>query len=191
MKVLADTKPPLGWAKSFVLMLAAAVCFHLAYTPLHHPVFGVFIFGYALCLTQLTHQKTVRRAFYFGLATGLLCIAPQLICFWEIFSTAAIVLWLVLAFWIGLFAAIVCACIRRWGRARAMWLVPFIWTGLEYFRSELYYLKFSWLNIGYALLPQMSGSGQYFIGMYGTWVVVFSAFASILVPLAANENVIG
>ena len=92
--------------------------FSLAYTPLQHPAFGLFIFGYAICLTQLTHQKTVRRAFYFGLATGYLCIAPQLICFWEIFNAAAIVLWLVLAFWIGLFAAIVCACNRRWGRAK-------------------------------------------------------------------------
>ncbi len=36
-----------------------------------------------------------------------------------------------------------------------MWLIPIIWTGLEYFRSELYYLKFSWLNIGYALPEQL------------------------------------
>ena len=164
MKLLADTKPPLGWMKSFVLMAAAVICFHLAYTPLQHPAFGLFIFGYAICLTQLTHQKTVRRAFYFGLATGYLCIAPQLICFLEIFNAAAIVLWLVLAFWIGLFAAIVCACVRRWGRAKAMWLVPFIWTGLEYFRSELYYLKFSWMNVGYVLPPQLNGLGMYSLG---------------------------
>jgi len=171
MKPLADTKPPLGWMKSFVLLSVAVICFHLAYTPLQHPAFGLFIFGYAICLTQLTHQPTVRRAFYFGLATGFLCIAPQLICFWEIFNAAAIVLWLVLAFWIGLFAAIVCACIRRWGRAKAMWLVPFVWTGLEYFRSELYYLKFSWLNVGYALPV-----GSALFGMYGVGFFIFAVF---------------
>jgi apolipoprotein N-acyltransferase len=163
----------LGWIESLLLMLMAVACFHLAYTPLHHPLFGIFIFGYAICLTQLAHQKTVRRAFYFGLATGFLCIAPQLVCFREIFSAAAIVLWLILAFWIGLFAAIVCACIRRWGRARAMWLVPFIWTGLEYFRSELYFLKFSWLNVGYAL-PVV----DHLLGMYGAGFVVFLFFAA-------------
>ena len=173
MKLLADTKPPLGWMKSFVLMAAAVICFHLAYTPLHHPAFGLFIFGYAICLTQLTHQKTVRRAFYFGLATGFLCVAPQLVCFWEIFNAAAIVLWLVLAFWIGLFTAIVCACIRRWGRAGAMWLVPFIWTGLEYFRSELYYLKFSWLNVGYAF-PQIDLIPLDIFGMYFVGFLAFS-----------------
>ena len=30
-------------------------------------------------------------------------------------------------------------------------LIPFVWIGLEYFRSELYYLRFSWLNAGLRL----------------------------------------
>ena len=154
-------------------MLAAVVCFQLAYTPLQHPAFGFFIFGYAICLTQLTHQKTVRRAFYYGLATGFLCVAPQLTCFWKIFNVGAVALWNVLAFWIALFSATVCACNRRWGRARAMWLVPFIWTGLEYFRSELYYLKFSWMNVGYAF-PRFELIPFDIFGMYGVGFLAFS-----------------
>jgi len=173
MKLLKGPPPPLSWGKSFLFAALAVVCFHLAYTPLQHPAFGLFIFGYAICLVQLTNQKTVRRAFYFGLAVGFLCVAPQLHCFWEIFSTAAIVLWLILAFWIGLFTAIVCACIRRWGETKAMWLVPFIWTGLEYFRSELYYLRFSWLNIGYAL----SGIHLIPFAIFGIYGIGFVAFA--------------
>ena len=170
MKLQKGPQPPLSWGKSFLFAALAVVCFHLAYTPLQHPAFGLFIFGYALCLVQLTNQKTVRRAFYFGLVVGFLCVAPQLHCFWEIFNAAAIVLWLIMAFWIGLFVAIVCACIRRWGNIRAMWLVPFIWTGLEYFRSELYYLKFSWLNVGY-VLPV----ADHIFGMYGVGFLVFAA----------------
>ena len=168
----------LSWGKSFLFAALAVVCFHLAYTPLQHPAFGLFIFGYAIFLVQLTNQKTVRRAFYFGLAVGFLCVAPQLYCFGEIFGAAATVLWLILAFWIGSFTAIVCACIRRRGKVRTMWLVPFIWTGLEYFRSELYYLKFSWLNVGYALPAQLSGFGAYHIGMYGVGFLVFVLAAS-------------
>lgn len=156
-------------------MSVAVICFHLAYTPLKHPAFGIFIFGYAFTLTQLAHQPSVRWAFYVGLVAGFLCIAPQLICFWEIFSVAAIVLWLILAFWIGLFTAIVCACIHRWGQAKAMWLTPFIWTGLEYFRSELYYLKFSWLNVGY-VLPLVSSH----VGMYGCGFLVFLCCAAFV-----------
>ena len=180
MKLLKGPQQPLSWAKSFLFAALAVVCFHLAYTPLRHPAFGWFIFGYAICLVQLTNQKTVRRAFYFGLAVGFFCVAPQLHCFWEIFSAAAIVLWLILAFWIGLFTAIVCACIRRWGKVRAMWLAPFIWTGLEYFRSELYYLKFSWLNIGYALPVSLNGIGIYGMGFLGFAIIAGLFYASLI-----------
>jgi apolipoprotein N-acyltransferase len=138
------------------------------HTSTKYPLTGLLIFGYAYGLVRLTNQPGVRRAFYFGLATGFLCYAPQLYFFWNIFGPAAVVLWLVLAFWIGLFAAIVCGSIRRWGKGRAAWLIPIIWTGLEYFRSELYYLKFSWLNAGYAL-PLASA----LLGMYGAGLLIF------------------
>ncbi len=137
---------------------------------------GLFIFGYAYFLVRLTDQPTVRRAFYFGLTAGFLCAAPQLFFFWEIFGTAAIVLWLVFAFWIGLFAAIVCGCILRWGKSKAMWLIPVVWTGIEYFRSELYYLKFSWLNVGYAF-PNFPITPFDVFGMYGVGFLGFSIIA--------------
>ena len=88
---------------------------------------------------------------------------------------AAIVLWLVLAFWIGLFAAIVCGSIRRWGKVKAAWLIPIVWTGIEYFRSELYYLKFSWLNIGYT---STIGSGVF--GMFGVGLFVFALVVGLI-----------
>lgn len=156
-----------SWKKSLLWLALAVACFHGVYTSLKYPAAGLLIFGYAYALVRLVNQPTVRRAFYFGLATGFLCDAPQLFFFWQIFSIAAIVLWIVAGFWIGLFAAISCGCIKRWGRARAIWLIPIIWTGTEYFRSELYFLKFSWLNIGYAL-PW----GTHLFGMYGIGFVV-------------------
>ena len=131
----------LGWTKSFLWMAFAVVCFHGAYTSIQFPLLGLLIFGYAYGLIRLTDQPNVRRAFYFGLATGYLCYAPQLFFMWRIFSIAAIVLWLVLAFWVGLFGAIICGCLRRFGKNHALWLVPFVWTGIEYFRNELYYLN--------------------------------------------------
>jgi apolipoprotein N-acyltransferase len=155
--------PPV-WKKSFLWLALAVVSFHLAYTSLKFPAAGLLIFGYAFGLVKLTDQPNVRRAFYFGLATGLLCYAPQLFFFWRIFNIAAVVLWLVLAFWVGLFAAIVCGCLRRWGKVKTKWLIPFVWMGIEYFRSELYYLKFSWLNIGFALPQQFDWIGVYGIG---------------------------
>ena len=57
-----------------------------AYTSIQFPLLGLLIFGYAYGLVRLTVQPNVRRAFYFGLATGYLCYAPQLFFMWRIFS---------------------------------------------------------------------------------------------------------
>jgi apolipoprotein N-acyltransferase len=59
--------------------------------------------------------------------------------------------------------------------------LPILWTGLEYFRSELYYLKFAWLTPGLAfgkgLLVQS-------LGVYGTGFMTTAAgaLAAILPP---------
>jgi apolipoprotein N-acyltransferase len=180
MNIQKPSAEPLGWKKSFLWLAVAVVFFHAAYTSIHFPAAGLLIFGYAYGLVKLTEQPTVRRAFYFGLATGFLCYAPQLFFFWNIFGPGAIVLWLVLAFWVGLFTAIVCGCFRRWGKVKTAWLIPIVWTGIEYFRSELYYLKFSWLNVGYALPAQTSGFGVVHLGMFGAGFVIF--LAAVLFP---------
>jgi apolipoprotein N-acyltransferase len=190
MNVLKSLVNPIDWKKSLLWLLLAVACFHLAYASIKFPALGLFIFGYAYFLVRLTDQPTVRRAFYFGLATGFLCAAPQALFFWGIFGPAAIVLWIVFSFWIGLFVAIVCGCFRRWGKIKTVWLIPIIWTGLEYFRSELYYLKFSWLNVGYTLshfqiLP-FSYWGMYGIGFlaFAIAAMFFSLRHRIAVPIA-------
>src|ERR1035438_5190706 len=103
MNIQKPSANPSGWGKSFLRLALAVVCFHAAYTSIHFPTAGLLIFGYAFGLVRLTDQPSVRRAFYFGLTTGFLCYAPQLLFFWNIFGAAAIVLWLILAFWVGLF----------------------------------------------------------------------------------------
>jgi apolipoprotein N-acyltransferase len=166
-----------NWKESLLWVVIGAGCFNLAYEWVSLPVMGLWIIGYALALVRLTNQSSVRRAFYFGLATAYLSYAPQLLFMWNIFGPAAIVLWLVLAFWVGLFAAIICGARRRWGGGVAFWLIPVVWTGVEYFRSELYYLKFSWMNIGYAL-PVFGGANAFVsLGMYGEGFLLFALVA--------------
>ena len=178
MKFLKSSAKPLSWGESFLCLALAVALFQLAYAPVKIPAAGLLIFGYAYFLVRLTDQPTVRRAFYFGLTAGFACAAGQAFFFWGIFGPAAIVLWLVFAFWIALFTAISCGCVQRWGRSKAAWLIPFIWTGIEYFRSELYYLKFSWLNVGYAF-PNFPIAPVDIFGMYSIGFSVF-VIASIL-----------
>jgi apolipoprotein N-acyltransferase len=160
MSDLRSVTSPLSWPKAAMFMAIAVVCFHLAYL---HRVPPLMI-GYVICLVQLARLPTTRRAYYAGLVTAILCVAPQLTCFWKIFGPAAIALWYILAFWIAAFTSITGAALRRFGPVRTAILIPFLWMGLEYFRSELYYLKFSWMNVGYAF----SGFPARVFGMYGT-----------------------
>ena len=130
-------------------------------------------------------HRPPRVLFRAGDGISLLCAATVFLL--AHFRPGAIALWLVLAFWVGLFAAIVCGSIRRWGKVKAMWLVPMVWTGLEYFRSELYYLKFSWLNIGYALSDfRFNPFGV--LGMYGVGFLVFAIVAVFIIPTFAQAN---
>jgi apolipoprotein N-acyltransferase len=161
MSEIRSATVPLAWSKAALFMAGAVACFHLAY--LHN--FPPLIIVYVICLTQLARMATTRRAYYAGLITGFLCVGPQLTCFWKIFGPAAVALYYILGFWIGIFTATSSAALRRFGPVKTMILVPFLWMGLEYFRSELYYLRFSWMNVGYAF----SGDwlGLHFVGMYG------------------------
>jgi apolipoprotein N-acyltransferase len=164
-------KPPgVSWLSSgrntALIIVAAVVCFHLAYGAGEGSAAQLFIIGYVIALAHLARLGSARSAFYAGLVTGFLCYAPQLTFFWTVFSYPAIALWLVLAFWIALFAALAQATLARWGITITAIVLPFLWTGLEYFRSELYYLKFSWLNVAYAM-PAWIGNSLPWAGMYG------------------------
>jgi apolipoprotein N-acyltransferase len=186
MNIPGQPAEALGWKKSFLYLALAIVCFNVAYASLKIPVLDWLIFGYVYCVIQLANQPNVRRAFYFGLGAGFACAAGQAFFFWNIFHAAAVILWLVFAFWIGLFVAISCGCLRRWGQTKAVWLIPFIWTGLEYFRSELYYFKFSWLNIGYAF-SNVPHFPFHPFGMYGTGFLVVLIAAIVSYRKAATK----
>jgi len=154
----------------------AVVSFHLAYSS---PKLSFLIVGYLFGLLQLARAQTGRQAFYFGLAVGVLTAAPQLSCFWAIFGPSAIALWLVVAFWVGLFVALARMCLVRFGPRWGVLLIPFLWTGLEYFRSELYYLRFSWLNVGYAFSGSAVLPALNWLGMYGAGFLAMAAAVAI------------
>ncbi len=126
---------------------AAAAAFCIAYATPFLSWFAVF---YVFALLQLARAATWRKAFYPGLGAGFVIGAAHLDFFWRIFGPGAAALWLVFAVWIGFFTLLSRQCLRRFGPGWWVVLVPFMWLGLEYFRSELYYLRFSWCSPGMA-----------------------------------------
>ncbi len=153
----------------------AAVAFHTAYASASGSFLVVL---YVFALLQLAQTDRWRKAFYSGLAVGLLIAAVRLTFFWRIFSGGTPALWLVYAVWLGLFVALARLCLRRLGLRWGWLLIPFVWTGLEYFRSELYYLRFSWLNVGYAFAGAPWQGALNLTGMYGAGFLV-AAIAAV------------
>jgi apolipoprotein N-acyltransferase len=178
---------PLKISSALLLVLGAVLSFHLAYLfDACALLIGVFLF----CLFRLCSVASARVAFYFGFAIGLAVYSPHLAFFWEIFGDGAIALWCVLSVWLGLFVLIGRACQIRLGPIAWAGVAPFVWTGLEYFRSELYYLRFSWLNPGYvfshsAHLNLIAALGTYGIGfLFMAW----AAFVSVAMRLSGARR---
>ncbi len=190
----APPAPPAGfWFLAFWVIVAGA-SFHAAYA---FPQAGYLVLLYLVALVKLAQAGTWRRAYYAGLAVGFLLATVRLAFFWRIFSAGAIALWYVYAFWIGLFTALAGICLRRLpapedGRtparlfhslfeARYALLVPFLWCGLEYFRSELYYLRFSWLSPGFAFSAAPWTAPLSSVGAYGlSFLLMCIACAGVL-----------
>lgn len=150
--------------KVFWLVVLAVASFHLAYLK---PALSFLMVGYLFGLQELTYLKSSKTSSYLGLLLGLLVFGPQMDCLWTIFGPAAIGLWLVLAFWIRLFLVLACSVRARFDRFLAAVIIPCLWTGLEYFRSELYYLRFTWLNAGYAFSGASPWIPTKSLGVYG------------------------
>jgi apolipoprotein N-acyltransferase len=155
-------------------IIVAVAAFHAAYASGKTSFLVTF---YLFALLQLARADRWRKAFYSGLTVGLLIAVVRLQFFWRIFSGGAFGLWLVYAFWIGLFVALARLCLVRLGPRCGWLLIPFVWTGLEYFRSELYYLRFSWLNAGYAFVGAPWQAALRLTGIYGIGFVLVSLAA--------------
>jgi apolipoprotein N-acyltransferase len=151
--------------------LAAILSFHLAYTV---ACCQILILVFLYCLFRLAQARTTRQAFYTGLGIGLAIYAPQLSFFWNIFQVGAIPLWLVLSLWLAFFPLLGRACFQRFGLVGWACAAPFVWTGFEYFRSELYYLRFSWLIPGYAFSDSIN---LHYLACYGVYGIGFLLMA--------------
>ncbi len=166
----------LNLKQTVLYSVGAIASFHLAHT---FAQCSFLIAVYLFCLFRLSNLKTSRRAFYIGFAIGMAIFAPKLRFFWNIFNAAAIALWAVLAFWIGLFLLLAQLARKQFGAKNFVIIVPFLWMGLEYFRSELYYLRFSWMNAGYAFSDSPSALKLFSVGVYGIGFLLMGIIAAI------------
>lgn len=159
---------------ALLLAAGAVLSFHVAYLTHWGAVAMPMFFAFLVAGTRL---DTLRRVFNYGVGIGLLCYAPHLGFFWNVFVgpasgtveriagiTGVGALWMVLPIWLAIFLMLAAFVRRRSPAWAAVLLIPTVWMGIEYFRSELYVLKFSWLNVGYALPPGINQAGMFTAG---------------------------
>jgi apolipoprotein N-acyltransferase len=192
----ATTAPTPAWGRTLLWALGSAACFQIAHLA---PYGGFALVGFFIGLLNLSRLNNARHGFRWGVGLGWMVYTPHLLFFWHVFvpegagglaTTAGVVgvfaLWMVLPVWLGVFLCLA-SWLRRWTGPRWWaWLIPVVWTGVEYGRGELYPLKFSWLSAGYAFAdaPWMVATG--ILGMYGVGFVLMAA--TTLVYWAWNRS---
>ncbi len=122
-----------------------------------------------------------RPAFYLGLTYGFVSFSISLRWFFEIFSLMAVVLYLILAFFIGLFCALIqCRTAPHHRSKYRLLFMAILWTGIEFYRCELFYLQFPWITPGTSIGPIWLTP---LLGVYGaTFLVAFGSAALIDFP---------
>ncbi len=163
-----------GWRTTVVWGAAGVVSFHLAFL---FPPLAFLIAVYLFAVFRLSEVSTPRRAMWAGVTVGLLCFGPQLGFFYTIFGFSAVALWAVLAFWLGMYVMTQHLVRARFGVKTALWLAPVLWMGFEFFRSELYFLRFTWLSAGYAFAEGPNLKLIYWPGVYGVGFLLMASCA--------------
>ncbi len=172
-----SSEPELKMSTAALHAGGAVAAFHLAY---HWDALALMVGFYLFAVASLMRLGSSRKTFYFGLVTGFGVYAPPLEFFWTVFGPTAVVLWVVLAFWHGLFVALARQCRVRFGWSWAVLALPFLWTGLEYFRSEVYHLRFSWLSAGLAFSDSQLYSPFSWLGVYWIGFLMMTLASGIL-----------
>jgi apolipoprotein N-acyltransferase len=163
--------------QALMAYILAVVSYHIAFK---YPDFGFMIIPALMGICLLGNLPSNRWAFYGGMALGLSIAGPQHFFFFNIFGYFAVLLWLILGFWFGIFLLILHNMRRLLNPNLVILLTPIVWIGVEYFRCELNFLKFTWITPGESFWKAPGLLRVSFMGYYGLDFIAV-ACASLIV----------
>lgn len=148
---------------------------------LGYPPFGFWpcvIMAWA-CLFLLVLHSSKRSSFYLGLLFGFLAYGGTLLWLRNVFGTAAIPLYGILSVFVILPALLASHFNRHF---ESPWLrtifLASLFSAFEFFRCELFFLRFPWISAGSSLAPNWLTP---IIGVYGCSFLVFTTAAFLAV----------
>jgi len=151
--------------RRFLLVLTSG-----AATALIFPPFNLWLLALAAWIPFFLALRgsCTRAAFYLGFLHGLLTFGITLSWLWQIFSTTAFALWGIFALFTAAFAFLVAK-----SETKSPLLFATGWTGIEYFRGEIFTLHFPWITPGTGLPPNWFTP---LVGVYGvTFLIIYSS----------------
>jgi apolipoprotein N-acyltransferase len=166
-------------AGRIVKAVTAGLLLAFSFPPLHWPV--LLPFGVAFLIWALQNRTiSTRQAAYTGLLTGLVFYAITLRWLFNLFGPAAVSLLFIASAFPMLFSGLYVMLRQRMLRAPNWLLASLLWAGIEYFRSELFWLSFGWMGLGYGPIENgFFGGAASVIGSYGISFLIVALGASI------------
>jgi apolipoprotein N-acyltransferase len=165
-----------------LIMIACGAGLALAYAPT-----GAWPLGWLALVPPFWFATAERPRWLLtgGIAFGVAWGAVMLDWLVRVFTPAlAPQLWLLIGLMCALAFGLIGYVRRVWGLSAALLLAPVLWVGVEFFRSEIWPLKFAWLALAYSQannLPFLQSASV--IGVYGLSLVM-AAFAAAVVYAA-------
>lgn len=151
--------------RSLLLTILSALLANLAFEPFSiSDSWNIWLFILIAWIPFLLalRNSSPRLAFYLGLIHGLILYGCSLSWLWSIFGTMAIPLWAMLGLFTAAFAVLSVKFTAHSSLATAL-----LWTGIEYYRCELFLLDFPWITPGTGLPP------NWFTPIFGVYGVSF------------------
>lgn len=159
---LDDLILPMRYVPYIFVLVVSALCYAAAFPPLEWPALAWLA---PVIWLGSVFDWSARKRFWAMFAVGYGIYA--ILAFWltSLFSTLALLLWLIPAFYFGLWGlTIQCFAAKPW--QRIVW--PAVaWMGIEYFRCELAPLAFSFGGLGYGQVNRLGFSLASIVGVYG------------------------
>jgi apolipoprotein N-acyltransferase len=145
---------------------------------------GSLVDGGVFLLPDQSKSRRIRtKKFLFGIGLWHGDLFVALAILHKHFSGAALILWLVLALWVGLFMMLASHYQRRRSVPLQCVMLTCAWMALEYFRGELCFLKFTWATPSLAFKGLHGTSLLGALGVYGvSGLCVSLAAVALLFP---------
>ena len=157
--------------KRLPMALLAGALLALSFPPYYLPI--LLPFGIAILLRSL-EGTTPRQAAYLGLVCGTVYFGATLFWLLNLFQAAAVPLIEIATLFIVLFSVLYSWLRRRFPLFPDWLLAAIVWTGVEYYRSELFTLNFGWVGLGYGVVNSpLFAAGASVVGSYGLtfWII--------------------